>query len=408
VRAAPPWTTRPRRPIDLLVDGLATRFTEPYSAAVQPLRQAVEAFAAMDEDGELRGLWLACRVAPEVWDDELWHELAGRAVVLARDAGHLAVLPFALTYRAGAHVHAGEFDAASELVAEAGAISRATGSAPLWYASLLLAAWRGQEQRALELIQLGFDDATARGEGRASGLAHYALAVLNDGLGRYEDALAAAQRACAYEDLGLFGWALLELVEAATRSDNREVAVDALRRVDERTGAAGTAWALGVRAMCRALLGAGDPDTLYREAIEHLGRTRIAVHLARARLLYGEWLRRQNRRVDAREQLRAAHGMFIHMGAAAFAERARRELAATGETVRKRTVETLDELTTQEAQVVQLACDGHTNSEIGARLFISPRTVEYHLHKVFTKLGVPSRRELRRALHDGERDALPA
>jgi DNA-binding CsgD family transcriptional regulator len=408
-RAAPPGP-RPPRPIDLLLDGLVARFSAPYVTSVRPLKKALEAYGATDDSGgDMRGLWLACRVAPDVWDDELWHELATRAVRLARDAGQLSVLPIALTYRAGVHVHAGEFDAAAGLIAEADAITEATGSAPLWYTSLVLAAWRGQEDRALELIQLGFNDATVRGEGRAITLAHYVTAVLYDGLGRYGDALAAAQRACAYEDLGLFGWALIELIEAAARSDNREVASDALLRLDERTRAAGTDWALGIQARSRALVSDGDaPDALYREAIERLGRTRIAIHLARAQLLYGEWLRRENRRVDAREQLRHAHETFSRTGAEAFAERARRELLATGETVRKRTVETLDELTTQEAQVARLAAQGRTNPEIAALLFISPRTVEYHLHKVFPKLGISSRRELRRALPGAEDAAVPA
>jgi DNA-binding CsgD family transcriptional regulator len=294
------------------------------------------------------------------------------------------------------------------LIAEAAAISAATGNAPLWYTSLVLAAWRGEESRALELIRLGFNDATVRGEGRAIALAHYVTAVLYDGLGRYEDALKAAQRACAYEDLGLFGWALVELAEAASRSGHRELALDALLRLDERARAAGTDWALGTLARCHALVSDGElADSLYREAIERLGRTRIVVHLARARLLYGEWLRRENRRVDAREQLHAAYEMFGRMGATAFCERARRELSATGETVRKRTVETLDELTTQEVQVARLACDGHTNSEIGAQLFISPRTVEYHLHKVFIKLSINSRKELRAALDGPGREAVP-
>ena len=267
--------------------------------------------------------------------------------------------------------------------------TEATGSARLWYTSLVLAAWRGEEGRALELIQRGFNDASVRGEGRAIALAHYATAVLYDGRGRYEDALAAAQRACAYEDLGLFGWALAELIEAGVRSDNREVASDALLRLEERTRATGTDWALGIQARARALMSDGHvAEALYREAIDRLARTRISVHLARTRLLYGEWLRRENRRVDAREQLRTAHEIFSRIGAAAFAERARRELSATGETVRKRTVETLDELTSQEAQIARLARDGHTNSEIGTQLFISPRTVEYHLRKVFTKLGI--------------------
>jgi DNA-binding CsgD family transcriptional regulator len=408
-RAAPP-APQPPRPIDLLLDGLAMRFTDPYAAAVRPLRQALEAFAATDElGGDMRALWLACRVASDVWDDELWHELATRAVGLAGDAGHLSVLPITLTYRAGVHVHAGEFDAAAGLVEEAAAITEATGSAALWYTSLVLAAWRGQEDRALELIQRGVNDARVRGEGRAIALAHYATAVLYNGLGRYEDALAAAQRACAYEDLGLFGWALEELVEAGARSGNPEVALDALLRLEEETRAAGTDWALGILARSRALVSDGDaPDALYREAIERLGRTRIAVHSARAQLLYGEWLRRESRRVDAREQLRAAHETFSRIGADAFAERARRELSATGETVRKRTVETLDDLTTQEAQVARLAAQGRTNPEIGAQLFISPRTVEYHLHKVFAKLDIRCRKELRGALEDAEPAALVA
>lgn len=407
-RAAPAGP-RPLRPIDLLLDGLATRFTEPFAAAVQPLREALAAFAELDGRARgMRALWLACRVAPDVWDDERWLELSTLAVKLARDAGHLSVLPIALTYRAGVHVHAGEFDAASGLIEEADAMSEATGGAPLWYTSLILAAWRGQEDRALEVIQRGSSDATARGEGRAITLAHYATAVLFDGLGRYVDALAAAQLACAYEDLGLFGWALVELVEAGVRSDHREIASEALRRLEERTQPVATDWALGIQARSRALLSDGDAaEALYREAIERLGRTRIAIHLARARLVYGEWLRREHRRVDAREHLRAAHEMFARMGAAAFAERARRELSATGETVRKRTVETLDELTAQEAQVARLAREGHTNSQIAAQLFLSPRTVEYHLHKVFTKLGISSRAELRGALPGARPTAVP-
>ena len=406
VRAAPRGP-QPPRPTDLLLDALATRFAKPYEAAVQPLREALAAVAdAGDRGGDTRALWLAWRVAPDLWEDELWHELASSAVRLARDAGRLSILPIALTYRAAVHVQAGEFDAASGLIEDADALSTATGSAPLWYTSLALAAWRGDESRALELIQAGRGDATVRGEGRAIGLAHYATAVLYNGLGRYEDALTAAARACAYEDLGLFGWALAELVEAGTRSGERAAAVDALRRLDERTKVAGTDWALGVLARSRALLCDGEEaEQLYREAIERLGRTCIAVHLARAHLVYGEWLRRENRRVDAREQLRAAHEMFTRMGAEAFTERARRELLATGETVRKRSVETLDELTAQEAQIARLAAQGQSNPEIAAELFISPRTVEYHLRKVFTKLDIASRKELRGAFPDAQRVA---
>ena len=222
--------------------------------------------------------------------------------------------------------------------------------------------------------------------------------MLYNGLGRYEAAIEAAQRGLEHDVQGLVGWTLAELVEAAARAGRPEVAADALPRLEERAQAADTDWALGVLARSRALMSEGDPaDALYREAIERLARTRVRVELARARLVYGEWLRREHRHVDAREQLRAAHDMLSTIGAEAFAERARRELVATGETVRKRAPDTRDSLTPQEAQIARLAADGQTNPEIGAHLFISPRTVEYHLRKVFTKLGVTSRKELRAA-----------
>jgi DNA-binding CsgD family transcriptional regulator len=408
-RAAPP-APQPPRALDLLLDGLATRFTEGYAAGVPPLRRALHAFRREDSRGEddIRWLWLACRIAPDLWDDETWHELASRQLRLARDAGALTVLPIAATYRAGVHVHAGEFAAASALIEEADAITQATGNAPLMYTSLVLAVWRGREAQALELIEAGVPDATARGEGRAIGLAEYATAVLYNGLGRYETALAAAQRGCEHDDLGLFAWALIELVEAGARSGRPEVAAAGLRRLGERTHASGTDWALGIEARSRALLSDGEAaDALYREAIERLARSRIAVHLARAHLLYGEWLRRERRRLEAREQLRAANEMFTEMGVEVFAQRAARELLATGETARKRTVETSGQLTAQEAQVARLARDGLSNPEIGARLFISPRTVQYHLRKVFAKLDINSRGELYRALPNGATIAGP-
>jgi DNA-binding CsgD family transcriptional regulator len=264
---------------------------------------------------------------------------------------------------------------------------------------MILAAWRGEETRALELIEAVVRDATAMGAGRVLGLAWYATAVLHNGLGGYEAALVGARRACEYEDLGFFGWSLAELVEAGARSGASDEASAALRQLSARTCGAGSEWALGIQARSRALLSDGPAaDTLYREAIDRLGRGRVAVHLARAHLVYGEWLRREQRRAEAREHLRAAHDMFGRFGATAFAERTRRELQATGETVRKRTADTRDALTVQEAQVARLAAEGHTNPEIGARLFISPRTAEYHLRKVFSKLGVSSRRELRHHL----------
>jgi DNA-binding CsgD family transcriptional regulator len=275
--------------------------------------------------------------------------------------------------------------------------------------SLVLAAWRGQEAQASEMIDASVNDAGSRGEGRAITLAQYATAVLYNGLGRYEAALAAAQRACEHDDLGLCGWALIELVEAAARSAAPGVAAAALRRLEERTRAAGTEWSLGIEARSRALLSDGEAaEALYREAIERLARTRIAVHLARAQLLYGEWLRRESRHLDARRQLRAAHDAFGRIGAGAFAERARRELLATGESVRKRTVESREVLTPQEAQIARLAIEGYTNPEIGAQLFISPRTVEWHLGHLFTKLDIGSRKELRNALANPERAALLA
>ena len=414
-RAAPPGP-RPPRPIDLLLDGMAARFTDGPVRGLPRLRGSLDAFRAEllgGEDDLVRWLWLAWpiaqeAVAHELLDDEAWHELATRAVAIARNAGALSVLPVALVYRAGVHLHAGEFLAASALIQEADAITAATGFARVRYTSLVLAAWRGEEAAALELIDADVADATARGEGRIIGLVGYATALLYNGLGRYDDALAGARRACEHEDLGFYGWSLAELVEAGARSGDAEAASDALRRLVERTGACETDWARGIEARSRALLADDDrAEPLYREAIEQLGRTRMVVHLARAHLVYGEWLRRENRRVDAREQLRTAHEAFSGMGAAAFAERARRELLATGETVRGRSPEARDQLTAQEAQIARLAADRHTNPEIGAQLFISPRTVEYHLRKVLTKLDISSRKELRGALGTATRGASP-
>jgi DNA-binding CsgD family transcriptional regulator len=412
-RQAPP-APDPPRPIDVLLDALVMRFTEPYTTALPSLRRALHTLAGKDGGGEEnpRWMWFACPIAPEplaldLWDDEQYHELATRAVRICRDSGELAVLPQALTYRASMHVLAGEFAAAATLTDEAHAIAAATGSAPLRYPSMLLAAWRGREAEALNVIDACAQDATARGLERSVGMAHCLTALLYNGLGRYQDALLAASRAHAYfptddlDDLGPPGWALIELVEAGVRSDRRDLAFDALSQLAERTRASGTDWALGIEARSRALLSEGDAaERLYREAIERLGRTRIRVELPRARLVYGEWLRREHRRVDAREQLRRAHDAFASIGAEAFAERARRELIATGEKLRKRRNETRDELTPQEEQIARLARDGLTNPEIAAQLFLSTRTVEYHLHKVFAKLGISSRVALHGALPD--------
>src|SRR3954447_14654706 len=398
---AAPAAPQPPRAIDLLLDGLATRFSDGYAAGVAPLGRALDAFSRIEgaTARDVRWLWLACRLAQDLWDDELWHVLATDGLRVARETGALSVLPIAATYRASLHVHAGAFDGASSLIAEADAITHATGMAPLKYASLMLAAWRGNEADALALIEAGRIEATARGEGMALGVVEWATALLYNGRGRYAEALAAAQRGCEHDDVGLFAWALVELIEAGVRSAATDAASGALERLSARTRASGTDWALGIEAGSRALLSLGhDAEAGYREAVDRLASSRGIVHLARAQLLYGEWLRRENRRVDAREQLRAAYGHFSRIGAEGFADRARAELLATGETAPRRTVETRDVLTPQEAQIARMASDRQTNPEIGAQLFISPRTVEYHLRKVFTKLDISSRKELRSAL----------
>jgi DNA-binding CsgD family transcriptional regulator len=395
--SAAPAAPKPPRASDLLLDGLAIRFTDGYSTGVLPLRKALDAFLGVEElrGSDARWLWLACRVARNLWDDEVWYELVTRGLRAARETGALRMLPIALTYRALVHVHEGEFSAASSLIEEADAIIEVTEMAPLKVASLTLAAWRGNESKALELIEAGRREATARGEGVALAILDWATALMYNGLGRYDDALSAAQRACEQDEARLFAWSLVEMIEAGVRSGATDAASAALDRLSDRTRASGTDWALGAEACSRALLSDGqDAETLYREAIERLGRTRGMVHLARARLLYGEWLRRENRRVDAREQLRSAHEVFSGIGADGFSERARHELLATGETARKRVDEVRDVLTPQEAHIARLAKDGLSNPEIGAQLFISARTVQYHLGKVFAKLDITSRNQL--------------
>ena len=393
-RAAPP-APEPPRAVDLLLDGLTALLTDGYVAGVPTLRRALSAFLSEDA---IRWFFFACRAADELWDDEAAFALTTRQVQLARDAGALTVLPIALDALAKLLVRTGDFAAAAAVLEEAGAVTAATGNAPIVSGPLVLAAWRGQEQRTSELIEASIQDATTRGEGRVVTLTEYATAVLQNGLGRQRAAFAAAQRACQYEEL-LSVWVLPELVEAAARSGERELAADAVRRLSERTRACGTEWALGTGARSRALLNEGEvAERLYREAIGRLGRCRAATDLARAHLLFGEWLRRERRRLEAREQLRTAQEMFASMGAEAFAARAARELRATGEHARRRTVETMSQLTAQEAQIARLAFEGHSNPEIGARLFISPRTVEYHLHKVFTKTNISSRSQLDRVL----------
>ncbi len=341
---AAPVAPKPPRSVDLVLDGMARRCTEGPTAGVPALRLALQAVRneALDGPAEIMSWLLLTPIVQsmtvfELWDDDAFHELATRAVRLARDTGALALLPVALVYRSGVHLFGGEFVAAESLVQEADAIAAATGNAGLLYAWLLVVAWRGVEAEAMEFINAGLENPAARSEGRVVALAGYATAVLNNGLGRYEAAMDGAKGASDDGDFGYSSAALPELIEGAARSGKPEVASVALRRLEARTLASGTDWALGVLARSRALMSEGeDADALYREAIERLERTRIRVELARARLLYGEWLRREGRRMDARDQLRTAHEMFSRFGAEAFAERVRRELLATGETARRR------------------------------------------------------------------------
>jgi DNA-binding CsgD family transcriptional regulator len=399
-REAPP-SSQPPRPADLLLDGLALLITVGYPAGTPILRQALSDFRSehLPREEGLRWLWLACLAAVELWDHETWYVLSIRHVQLARDAGALTVLPIALISRMAVHLWAGELTVAASLVDEVETITDATGSHLAPYGALGLAAWRGREAEAFELIEFSTKEVVARGEGQGLALIDWTSAVLYNGVGRYEDALDAAQRAGGHPEELPFAWGLVELIEAATRSGKVALAEDALQRLSETTRASGTDWALGIEARSRALLSDGEAaERHYRQAIDRLGRTRVRVELARAHLLYGEWLRRERRRLDAREQLQTALEMFATMGAEGFAERAEHELRATGETARKRTVETSSRLTAQEAQVARLARDGLSNPEIGARLFISRRTVQYHLGKVFAKLDITSRGQLGRVL----------
>jgi DNA-binding CsgD family transcriptional regulator len=401
VRAAPPLA-RPRRAPDLLLDGLAANLSEGYSAALPLLRCALSASAGeMCVESELRWLALAGIAAVHLWDDARWDELSGQRVDVARSAGALSELPLALSMRVHLLFVAGELTAAESLVEEAQATTAATGSTQTPFGALGLAAMYGREADLAVLVESTVKDVTPRGEGIGITATEWATALLYNGLGRYDAALAAAEQGSQHLDnLGFGPWCLVELIEAAVRAGATAQAGEALRRLSEMTTASGTDWALGVETRSRALLSEGQvADRLYQEAIQRLARTRVRAELARAHLVYGEWLRRENRRVDAREQLRTAHEMFTAMGALGFADRARRELLATGETVRKRrrTLESAGDLTAQEALIARLARDGLSTPEISTQLFISPRTVEWHLSNVFTKLGINSRRQLRAA-----------
>ncbi len=410
-RAAPSASQQPSGP-DLLLDGLALLNTDGYTAAAPTLKRALSAFSSEPSSRYEAARWLslASTAAIRLWDDESWDVLSTRHVQLARDAGALGVLPVALSQRAGLHLHEGDFAAAASVIDEARAITEATGSELPPYASVALAAFRGRQLQTSELIEASAGDLARRGSGVGPILLQWANAVLYNGLGRHEDALAAAQRVSQdplFYELVFSLWAAVELIEAAARSGVPQPAAGALDRLSDSTRASGSEWALGIEACARALLSEGEvADRLYREALHRLARTRVRVPLARAHLLYGEWLRGQNRRVDAREQLRTAYQMFAFMGAAGFAERAARELRAAGERVRKCSTDVPARFTARETQIARLAGDGLSNPEIAAQLFMSPRTVEYHLHKVFTKLDISSRNQLHGALA-GRRSGEP-
>ena len=404
-------TDRPR-PSDVLLDGFSLAFTEGRSGAAPVLERAATGFAdeGVSIEEVLRWGWLATAAAVMVFDYETCLAVARRGVELAREAGALAVLAVSTNVMAQATTLGGQFRTATSLVAEADAVTEATGARVAPYGALVLAGFQGRESHATGLIDATIEEFTAGGQGTAVQYARWARAVLLNGLGRYREAMVVAQEASDdTPELFVSVWAAIELLEAASRCDNPDLARHALDRIVAATAVAPTDWASGVAARSRALLTDGEAaDGLYRDAIERLGRTRLRPELARAYLLYGEWLRRENRRVDARAQLRTAHDLFTAIGMEAFGDRARGELLATGGKVRKRTVETRDELTAQESQIARLARDGLSNPEIGARLFLSPRTVEWHLHKVFSKLGIRSRRELARALPASDSELVPA
>jgi DNA-binding CsgD family transcriptional regulator len=396
--AAPP-APQPPRASDLLLDGLAVLLTGGYPAGIPILKRALSAFhrRSVTQEEEIRWLEFACHTAVDLWDDEAWEAVSTRHVQLTRDAGALSELPIALTSRIAVHLNAGELAAAMSLVEEVQTVTEATGSQIVPYGAVGLAAWQGREAQATELFEASMKEGLRQGDGVGLTAVAWARAQLYNSLGRYEEALVAAEHASEHpRELFLSTWGLVELIEAAARSGKRQRAADALKRLAESTRACGTDWALGIETRSQALLSDGEvAERLYREAIDRLGRTRVRGALARAHLLYGEWLRRQNRRLDAREQLRTAHQMFASMRADGFTERAARELRATGERVGKRTTDTPDQLTARETQIARLAGEGLSNPEIAAQLFMSPRTVEYHLHKVFNKLKIRSRNQLR-------------
>lgn len=400
---APPPPDDPT-PADLLFGGLVTMYADGYAAGAPELRRAVEAFrddeppaGVTGEADSRRWLYLASRAALVLFDDEALHQLASRNVRLARDAGALGALPMSMMFLAAASILAGEPSRAAELLSEEATISESTGGVSLRFGRLHVAAWRGQKAEAVALHTASVEEATARGNDAEIGLAHGALAVLHNGLGNYAAALEAAERSNSVAvPLPHTSLALPEFVEAASRAGEPARAAVALEELASRAQATGTTWALGLEAQARALTSTGSiAEDHHRRAIELLGTSRMAAYLARAHLVYGEWLRREGRRQDARGQLRTAHELLTDAGLEAFAARAARELRATGEHPRKRTAQPSDALTPHELQIARLVATGATSREVGAQLFLSPRTIEAHLRSIFRKLGITSRRQLR-------------
>jgi DNA-binding CsgD family transcriptional regulator/tetratricopeptide (TPR) repeat protein len=414
-REAPPAPPGSPRPVDALLDALVLRFTDGYAAAEPAVTQALALDLALDVRSEEARRWLwstagnaGGMLAMELWDFASWQTLTARNVQVAREAGALVQLRHALQFPVPVHIHQGDLAAAARVIEEDRVIAGVTGPSPVAAPPMVLAAWRGDEAQAMEMTEAIVRDGTSRGLDMLVAFAMMARSVLFNGLGRYSEACACARHAFDRDHFGYETFVVPELAEAASRTGDAQLVRAVLEWLSERTSMTPTDWVIGIEARVRAFLGDDDAEHWYRESIKRLGQTEIRAQLARSHLLYGEWLRRQNRRADAREQLRTAHQMLAAMGIEGFAERARQELIATGETARKRSVETDTTLTAQEALIARLARDGRTNPEIGAQLFLSARTVQYHLRKVFTKLGISSRRELPAALEHLGPDSPPA
>jgi DNA-binding CsgD family transcriptional regulator len=407
--AAGPPSPQPQRAVDVLLDAFVARFTDGYAVAAPLFNRAIEMLLTADVVAGQPDSWLpitrskmGATLAAEVWDAQSWYALALRETQFDRTTGAPIHLQFALHYLAWTLLLRGEFEKAAAVVEEDCATAAATGNPPLRFSRLLLAAWRGQREKACELIEETTASAEADGKCKVADFAAYGLAVLTNGFGRHAEALAAIKPVFDHDHVGMGALVIPELVEAASRTGNVEILGAARDWMTVRAKATPTPWALGIDARIGALLADDDAaESLYRESLEHLGHAQVGLERARGHLIYGEWLRRQNRRIDARAELRTAEEMFSAMGANAFADRAHRELLATGESVRKRSTATdvvgVD-LTPQELQVARLAREGLSNNEIGGQLFISPRTVQYHLRKVFAKLGIRSRSELAHVL----------